>query len=157
MRSASNLIDCGVPLQGVLRPRQGFRGYAGRLASGGLRKGEDILALPSMRTSRVKSILSYPGEHDFAFTPMSVTVTLEDEIDISRGDLLVHPKNLPAVQSSFEAMLVWMGTEPMDLGRSYFVKHTTRTTKSVIQRVEYRMDVNTLSRCPAQALELNEI
>jgi bifunctional enzyme CysN/CysC len=155
--SDRNLVDFRLPVQYVLRPHQGFRGYAGQIASGILRLGEEVLALPSMRTTRIKSLLGPEGELDCACAPMSVTVTLEDEVDISRGDLLVHPKNLPAVQSSFEAMVVWMAEEPMRADRPYLIKHTTRTTKAAIQRVEYRVDVNTLSRCAARTLELNEI
>ena len=155
--SDRNLIDLRFPVQYVIRPHQDFRGYAGQIASGVLKKGEEVLALPSMRTTRVKSILSYDGEHEYAFAPMSVTVTLEDEIDLSRGDLLVHPRNLPSVQSSFEAMLVWMADAPMETDRPYLLKHTSQTVKAVVKRVEYRVDVNTLSRVPSQALGLNEI
>ena len=155
--SDRNLIDLRLPVQYVIRPHQDFRGYAGQIASGVLKKGEEVLALPSMRTTRVKSILSYDGEHEYAFAPMSVTVTLEDEIDLSRGDLLVHPRNLPSVQSSFEAMLVWMADAPMETDRPYLLKHTSQTVKAVVKRVEYRVDVNTLSRVPSPALGLNEI
>ena len=155
--SDRNLIDLRFPVQYVIRPHQDFRGYAGQIASGVLKKGEEVLALPSMRTTRVKSILSYDGEHEYAFAPMSVTVTLEDEIDLSRGDLLVHPRNLPSVQSSFEAMLVWMADAPMETDRPYLLKHTSQTVKAVVKRVEYRVDVNTLSRAPSPALGLNEI
>jgi len=155
--SDRNLVDFRLPVQYVIRPHQSFRGYAGQIASGILRLGEEVLALPSMRATRVKSILGPEGELDYACAPMSVTVTLEDEVDISRGDLLVHPKNLPTVQSSFEAMVVWMAEEPMRADQPYLIKHTTRTTKATIQRVEYRVDVNSLSRTPGRALELNEI
>ena len=155
--SDRNLIDLRLPVQYVIRPNQDFRGYAGQIASGVLKKGEEVLALPSMRTTRVKSILSYDGEHEYAFAPMSITVTLEDEIDLSRGDLLVHPRNLPSVQSSFEAMLVWMADAPMETDRPYLLKHTSQTVKAVVKRVEYRVDVNTLSRAPSPALGLNEI
>jgi bifunctional enzyme CysN/CysC len=155
--SDRNLIDLRFPVQYVIRPHQDFRGYAGQIASGVLKKGEEVLALPSMRTTRVKSILSHDGEHEYAFAPMSVTVTLEDEIDLSRGDLLVHPRNLPSVQSSFEAMLVWMADAPMETDRPYLLKHTSQTVKAVVKRVEYRVDVNTLSRASSPALGLNEI
>src|SRR5262249_10310992 len=152
-----NLVDLRLPIQYVIRPHQGLRGYAGQIASGVLRVGEEVLALPSMRTSRITSIRAGDDEHEYAFAPMSVAVTLADEIDISRGDLLVHPRNQPSVQSNWEAMLVWMADEPMDSARPYVVKHTTRTTRATIQKVAYRMDVNVLSRCPADRLELNEI
>ena len=155
--SDRNLIDFRMPIQYVLRPNLNFRGFCGQIASGIVKVGDSVLALPSLRTSRVKSILSYAGEHENAYAPMSVTITLEDEIDISRGDLLVHPKNLPRVQSSFEAMVVWMSEEPMRPDGTYFVKHTTRLTKATIQKIDYRVDVNTLSRISAEPLKLNEI
>jgi bifunctional enzyme CysN/CysC len=155
--SDRNLVDFRLPVQFVIRPNQGFRGYAGQIASGILRRGEEVQVLPSMRTSRVRSILAPEGELDHAFAPMSVTVTLEDEVDVSRGDMLVHPKNLPTAQSTFEAMVVWMAEEPLRLDRPYVLKHSTRTTKAVVRHVEYRVDVNTLSRSPAEALGLNEI
>jgi bifunctional enzyme CysN/CysC len=155
--SDRNLVDLRLPIQYVIRPHRDFRGYAGQIASGVLRKGEEVLALPSMRATRVKSIQGSEGEQEYAFAPMSVTVTLEDEIDLSRGDLLVHPKNLPSVQSNFEAMLVWMADTPMEVDRPYLIKHTSRTVKASVRRVEYRVDVNTLSRVPTEVLGLNEI
>jgi len=155
--SDRNLIDLRLPVQYVIRPHQDFRGYAGQVASGVLKKGEEVLALPSMRTTRVKAILGHDGEREYAFAPMSITVTLEDEIDLSRGDLLVHPRNLPSVQSSFEAMLVWMTDVPMEIDRTYLIKHTSQTVKAAVKRVDYRVDVNTLSRVPSTGLGLNEI
>jgi bifunctional enzyme CysN/CysC len=155
--SDRNLIDFRLPVQYVIRPNQDFRGFAGQIASGTLRRGDEVLALPAMRRSRVRAIVSFDGDLEYAFAPMSVTVTLEDEIDISRGDLLIHPNNAPHVQSDFEAMLVWLAEEPMDPERQYVLKHTTRLTKAKIQRVQYRVDVNTLHRDPVQALALNEI
>ena len=155
--SDRNLVDFRLPVQYVLRPTADFRGFAGQIASGIVKVGDEVLALPSMRTSRVQSILSYGGTHDHAFTPMSVTLTLTDEIDVSRGDMLVHVNNVPQIQSSFEAMVVWLAEEPMQLDRTYLVKHTTRLTKAAIQKVEYRVDVNSLNRTPPEALGLNEI
>ena len=155
--SDRNLVDFRLPVQYVLRPGPAVRSFAGQIASGVVKVGDEVLALPSMRTSRVRSISSYGGEHDHGFVPMSVVITLEDEIDVSRGDLLVHPKHLPRIQSNFEAMVVWMAEEPMRLDRTYLVKHTTRTTGAVVQRVEYRIDVNSSSRTPPAALGLNEI
>ena len=155
--SDRNLVDFRFPIQYVIRPHQHFRGYAGQIVSGVVKVGDEVLVLPSMRTTRVRSILSYGGAHDYAFAPMSVTMTLEDEIDLSRGDLLVHPMNLPSVQSSFEAMVVWMAETPMKVGQPYLVKHTTRTTRATVQQLHYQVDVNTLSRGSAQTLGLNEI
>jgi bifunctional enzyme CysN/CysC len=155
--SDRNLVDFRLPVQYVIRPHQSFRGYAGQIASGILRRGEEVMVLPSMRATRVKAIQSPEGELDHAFAPMSVTVTLEDDVDVSRGDCLVHPNNLPMVQSRFEAMLVWMAEQPMRPDQPYLIKHTTRTSKASIERVLYRVDVNTLSRHPTEALGLNEI
>jgi bifunctional enzyme CysN/CysC len=155
--SDRNLVDLRLPVQYVIRPHQDFRGYAGQIASGVLRPGEEVLALPSMRTTRVTAILGPDGSQEHAFAPMSVAVTLADEIDVSRGDMLVHPKNVPSARTAFEAMVVWMADAPLAVGRPYLIKHTTRTVKATVRHVEYRIDVNTLSRAPAQALALNEI
>jgi bifunctional enzyme CysN/CysC len=155
--SDRNLIDFRMPIQYVLRPNLDFRGFSGQIVSGILKKGDEVMSLPSMKSSRVERIIGYEGDHEVAFAPMSVTVTLEDEIDVSRGDMLVHTRNLPRVQTNFEAMVVWMGEQPMDPSQSYFIKHTTRVVRAAIQRVEYRVDVNTLSRSPATELGLNEI
>ena len=111
--SDRNLIDFRLPVQCVVRPNLDFRGFSGQIASGIVQVGDEVVVMPSMKTSRISSILSFAGEHDHAFAPMSVTVTLEDEIDISRGDMLVHPRNLPRVQANFEAMMVWLAEEPM--------------------------------------------
>ena len=153
--SDRNLIDFRLPVQYVVR--SGPRAFCGQIASGTVKPGDEIMVLPSGHTSRVRSIVEPGGERPYAFAPMSVAVTLEDEIDVSRGDLLVHPRNVPPVQSHFEAMLLWMAEEPMDPGLVYLLKHTTRLTRAAIQRIEYRVDVDTLSRAPAQPLQLNEI
>jgi len=155
--SDHNLVDLRFPVQHVLRPHLDFRGYAGVIASGILRKGDEILALPSMALSRVKSIVTFDGELEEAFPPMSVCVTLEDERDISRGEMLVHRHNLPRRERRFEAMVVWMGDKPMDLNSPYLVKHTTRLTRARIDDVRYKVNVNTLQRSPAESLALNEI
>ena len=152
-----NLVDFRLPIQCVLRPNSSFRGFAGQIASGVVKVGDEVVVMPSMKASRIASIHSFAGEHERAFAPMSVTVTLEDEVDVSRGDLLVHPKNRPRAQASFEAMMVWMAEEPMQPDRSYILKHTTRVTKTSIQKIEYRINVNTLSRMPPAPLTLNEI
>ena len=152
-----NLIDLRFPVQIVSRPDQQFRGYGGQVASGVIRRGDEIMVLPSRKTSRVESIVTFDGELDRAFPPMSVTVTLEDEIDISRGDMLVHPHNVPSVGRHFEAMVVWMDEAPMDPGRTYLVKHTTKLTRLRVDEVRYRMDVNTLERTASAPLALNDI
>lgn len=156
--SDRNLIDLRLPVQYVNRPNLNFRGFCGTLASGMIRPGDDIMVLPSRKTSKVKSIVTYDGELDEAFAPMSPTITLEDEIDVSRGDMLVHPNNLPQVGQAFEAMLVWMSEDAMKPGGQYLIKHTTRQTPGVISDLRYRMDVNTLHKDDkASTLELNEI
>jgi bifunctional enzyme CysN/CysC len=156
-----NLIDFRLPIQYVLRPSMQFRGFCGQIASGILNRGDEVMVLPSGTTSRVKSIVERrqgaSAEMEYAFAPMSVTLTLEDQVAISRGDMLVHPRNRPFVQSSFGAMLVWMSQEATDPGLTYLLKHTTRSVKATIQRIEYRVAINTLRRRPAQALQLNEI
>ena len=155
--SDRNLVDFRFPVQYVIRPDLRFRGYAGVVASGVVRPGDEVLALPSMRASRVKSIVTYDGDLDEAFPPMSVCLTLEDEIDLSRGEMLVHRHNLPRQERRFEAMAVWTGDKPLDPGVSYFLKHTTRLTRARIDQVRYKVNINTLHRLPAETLALNEI
>ena len=139
-----NLKDFRYPVQYVLRPNLDFRGFCGKVSSGVIRKGDEIMALPSGKKSHVKSIVTYEGEIDYAFPPMSVTITLEDEIDVSRGEMLVHPDNLPMVGRNFEAMLVWMDEEKMDMEKSFFLKHTTNTSRTRIDSIEYKVDINTM-------------
>ena len=140
----ANLQDFRYPVQYVLRPHLDFRGFCGKVASGIVRKGDEVVALPSGKRSRVKSIVTYNGEIEQAFPPMSVTLTLEDEIDVSRGDMLVHPGNLPMTGRHFEAMLVWMDEEAMDMEKSFFVKQTTNTSRTRIDSIRYKVDVNTM-------------
>ena len=152
-----NRIDLRFPVQLVLRPNMDFRGYAGQLVSGLIRKGDTVMALPSRTVSRVRSIVTFDGEQDEAFPPMSIAVTLEDERDISRGDMLVHVHNQPRCERHFEAMLVWMSDTPMDPGRSYLIKHTTQVGRLRLDQVRYKVDVDNLTREPADRLALNEI
>ena len=155
--SDRNLVDFRLPVQYVLRPHPDFRGFAGQIASGVVKAGDEVMAIPSMRTTRIRGIVGPEGECPRAFAPMSVTVTLEDDIDVSRGDLLVHPRNMPRIQTSFEGMVVWLAEEPMRQDRPYLVKHTTRTVRAAVRKIEYRVDVNTSSRMPAAPLRLNDI
>ena len=104
------------------------------------------MALPSGKKSRVKSIVTYDGELDYAFPPQSVTLTLEDEIDVSRGEMLVHPDNLPMMERNFEAMVVWMDEEPMDVNKSFFIKQTTNLSRTRIDNIKYKVDVNTMEK-----------
>ena len=155
--SDRNLVDLRVPVQLALRPDSDFRGYCGKIESGVLKRGDEIVVLPSGKTSRVKSIVSYDGDLDAAFPPMSATFTLEDEIDISRGDMICHRHNIPHSSRHIEAMVVWMDEGPLETGRSYILKHTTRSTKATVESVRFKIDVNTLSRRETASLKLNEI
>ncbi|MBN1555710.1 MAG: sulfate adenylyltransferase subunit CysN [Phycisphaerae bacterium] len=152
-----NLVDFRFPVQYVNRPNLDFRGYCGTVASGVVRPGEEIMVLPSRKTSRVKSIVTAEGNQEYAFCPRAVTITLEDEIDISRGDMLVHPNNLPYVGSQVEAMLVWMSDTPMTPKKTYRIKHSTNLVRGQFVNLRYRVDPNELHRQDAEELGLNEI
>ena len=145
------------PVQMVIRPDAQFRGFAGRIASGGIRPGDDVLALPSGQRTRVRVIVSYDGDLPEAFAPMSVTVQLEDEIDLSRGDMLVSPENGPRVSRRFRAMVVWLHETPFEVGRTYLVKHTARQTKIRAVQIRHRVNVNTLEQEQATQLTMNDI
>ncbi|WP_321475027.1 sulfate adenylyltransferase subunit CysN [uncultured Paludibaculum sp.] len=155
--SDRNLSEMRFPVQLVLRPNQQFRGYAGQVASGVLRPGDPVMVLPSGRTSRVKSIVTYDGEVTRAFPPMSVTVSLEDDVDVSRGNMFAPPSHPPHVTRCIDARLVWMGDQPLDLRRQYIIKHTTQSVKAQVRFIRYRVNVNTLEKLPAPELRLNEI
>ncbi|MBR4643764.1 MAG: sulfate adenylyltransferase subunit CysN [Bacteroidaceae bacterium] len=152
-----NMDDFRFPVQYVLRPNLNFRGFCGKVASGVIRKGDEVMALPSMKKSKVKSIVTYEGELDYAFCPQSICITLEDEIDISRGEMIVRPDNVPNIGRYFQTMLVWMDEEPMDRGKQFFLKHNTNTTRATIDEVCYRVDVNTMEQLPGTDFKLNEI
>jgi bifunctional enzyme CysN/CysC len=155
--SDRNLIDLRMPIQHVLRPNLDFRGFAGTIASGILRKGDDVVALPSGKRSKVASIVTFGGERDEAFAPMAVVVTLEDEVDVSRGDQLVHVNNAPRLENRIEAMVVWMSETPLEVGKSYLLKHNTAQTSATVTGVRYRTNVSTMRREDADKLALNEI
>ncbi|MEM9790622.1 MAG: sulfate adenylyltransferase subunit CysN [Planctomycetota bacterium] len=152
-----NLIDFRMPVQYVNRPNLDFRGFCGTLASGTVRPGDEIIVLPSRKTTKVKSIVTMDGELDEAFPPQSVTITTTEEVDISRGDMLAHPGNQPRVDTRFEAMVVWMNEAGLVPGKQYDLKANTRLTTAIVESVRYRMDVNELHREDASGLELNEI
>ena len=152
-----NMDDFRFPVQYVLRPNLDFRGFCGKVASGVIRKGDEIMALPSRKVSRVKSIVTYDGELEEAFCPQCVTITLEDEIDISRGEMLVKPDNLPFVGRCLQTKLVWMDEEPMDRGKQFFLKANTNTTRATISAIDYRIDVNTMEHLDGSDFKLNEI
>lgn len=152
-----NLTDLRFPVQLVTRPNLNFRGFAGTIASGVVNKGNELVALPSGKTSRVKSIVTFDGELDAAGPGQAVTLTLEDEIDISRGDMLAHVDNRPVIGDLFEASLVWMSEQPMQPGRKYDIKRATSYSPGSFTRIHFRQDVNTLAHEEASELALNEI
>ena len=155
--SDRNLIDFRMPVQYVNRPNLDFRGFCGTIASGVIKKGDEVMALPSKKKSKVKSIVTYDGEMDEAFAPLAVTLTTEDEIDISRGDIIVRPDNLPSASDKFDATVVWMSDEPMVPGKEYWIKHCSKLTPGRVSTLRYQIDVNTLHRNPTPTLKLNEI
>jgi sulfate adenylyltransferase large subunit len=152
-----NLTDMRFPVQYVIRPNLDFRGFAGQVASGVIRRGDAITVLPSGRASRVKSIVTYDGDLEEAFAPMSVTVCLEDEIDISRGDMLVHSANAPHAGRRFEATVVWMNQKPLEQHRPYLLKQTTQMVQARVREIRHRVDIHTLGHQRASDLQLNEI
>jgi bifunctional enzyme CysN/CysC len=157
-----NLIDVRFPVQWIIRPQSDeyhdFRGYAGQIASGVFRVGDEVAILPSGKRSRVRSISTFDGDLEQATPPLSVVMQLEDDIDVSRGDMICRPHNQPDVTSDFEAMVCWMADEPLRAGARYTVKHTTRSVKGIVEDMRYRIDVNTLHRdMEATELGLNEI
>jgi bifunctional enzyme CysN/CysC len=161
--SDRNLVDVRFPVQFVIRPQSthvtDYRGYAGQVASGVLKPGDEVMVLPSGLTTRIAGIDTADGPVDEAYPPMSVTVRLTDELDVSRGDLICRPHNQPAVAQDIEAMLCWMDeSRPMSVGGKYAIKHTTRAARAVVRQLHYRLDINTLHRDEtADALRLNEI
>ena len=152
-----NFDDFRFPVQYVNRPNLDFRGYCGTIASGIVRKGDEIIALPSGKKSRIKSIVTYDEELEQAYTPMAITLTLEDEIDISRGDMIVHTNNLPTSADTFTATIVWMNETPLLPGKQYDFKQAARAFSGTISSVHHKVDVNTLETSPTPSLELNEI
>jgi bifunctional enzyme CysN/CysC len=152
-----NLIDFRFPVQRVLRPDQDFRGYSGQIASGVVRPGDEIVVLPSGKRSKVTRIVTFDGDLTYAFAPLCVTLCIEDDIDISRGDMIVHPKNLPQVERSVEAMVVWMNDQPLEVAKAYLVKHGPTVVKGSCAEVQYRVDPNTLRREDGKGLGLNDI
>ncbi|HLG93166.1 MAG TPA: GTP-binding protein, partial [Acidimicrobiales bacterium] len=160
--SDRNLVDVRFPVQYVIRPHSDqhhdCRGYAGQLASGVLRPGDEVVVLPSGMTSRVASVDTFSGPLEEAFPPMSVTLRLEDDVDVSRGDMICRVHNLPTVGQDIEAMVCWLHDSPLQAGRRYLLKHTTRTARAVVRHLAYRLDVNSLHRDEsASSLGLNEL
>jgi sulfate adenylyltransferase large subunit len=156
-----NLADVRFPVQWVVRPMadeyHDYRGYAGQVAGGVLRPGSEVVVLPGGRRTTVASIDTYDGEVDAAFPAMSVTLRLADEIDISRGNMIVEAEDQPAVARELDAMICWMGEQPMETRGRYALKHTTTSARAIIDELDYRVDVNSLEHVSASQLQLNEI
>jgi bifunctional enzyme CysN/CysC/sulfate adenylyltransferase subunit 1 len=155
--AAPRTKDFRFPVQYVVRPDASFRGFAGQVASGVVRLGDVVTALPSGRQSRVESIVTYDGELAEAFAPMSVTLKLEDEIDLSRGDMLVQQHSLPHVARRFEATVVWMHAHPLAVGKNYLVKQTSRQVRGKITKIVHRVDIKSLEPEQAEQLQMNDI
>jgi bifunctional enzyme CysN/CysC len=155
--SARNLVDFRFPVQMALRPDRTFRGYMGQVASGTIRPGDEVVVLPSGQKSRVRSIVTFEGELDEAAAGDPVTLTLEDELDVSRGDMIVRLHNVPQVGTALDCTLCWMSEEPLNLHGSYLLQHTTRQVHARVEELTYRIDVDTLHREPVHTLALNDI
>ena len=153
-----NFSDARFPVQYVNRPNLDFRGFCGTVAAGIFKKGDKITALPSGKSSTIKSIVTYNGELEQAFAPMAVTLTLDDEIDISRGDMLIGTQEFtPIVADKFKAHIVWMDEQSLNIGKQYAIKLATRSVFGSVSLIHHRIDVNTLEHHDANALQLNEI
>jgi sulfate adenylyltransferase large subunit len=159
-----NLVDVRFPVQWVTRvggpqsnSHQGYRGYSGQVAAGVLKAGDEVMVMPSGGKTRIAAIDSYEGELEAAFPTMSVTLRLADELDVSRGDMVVNPDDPPVPARELEAMVCWMSPSPMRPGARYALKHTTRSVRAIVDQLEYRVDVNRLEHLDASELALNEI
>jgi sulfate adenylyltransferase large subunit len=156
-----NLNDVRFPVQWVIRPmsdeHHDYRGYAGQMAGGVLRPGDEVMVMPSGRRTTVAAIDSYSGELEAAFPTMSVAVRLADQVDISRGDMIVETEDQPISARELEALVCWMSEQPLQPRGRYAIKHTTRTARAVVEQIEHRVDINTLEHVAASQLELNEI
>ncbi|MFH0867059.1 MAG: sulfate adenylyltransferase subunit CysN [Bacteroidota bacterium] len=148
--SDQNLVDCRFPVQYVIRPQSeehhDYRGYAGRIEGGVFKQGDKIMVLPSRVTSTIKSIDTIDGQLTEAFPPMSVTIRLEDEVDISRGDMIIRENNVPAMGQDFDIMVCWLNERKLVQGGKYYIRHTTRDARCIIKEIRYKVDINTLHR-----------
>jgi sulfate adenylyltransferase subunit 1 len=148
--SDHNHIDCRFPIQNVIRPQKtefhDYRGYAGRIAGGVFKKGDKVTVLPSGFKSTIKSIDTFNGEISEAFAPMSITMCLDDDIDISRGDMIVRENNQPNTSQDIELMVCWMDEKPLQSKGKYIIKHTSKEVRCMVKNIQYKMDINTLHR-----------
>jgi len=152
-----NKVDFRYPVQTVIRPNQNFRGYAGQVASGRIAQGEDVVILPSGLPSKIAAIVTAGGERPAANVGDSVVLTLTDDVDVSRGDMIVRTNNLPQKSNRLDATLCWLSEEPLKVGGAYLVQHTTRLVNGFVAELNYKIDVDTMHREPASTLTLNEI
>ncbi len=155
--SDKNFLDFRFPVQLVIRPNQDFRGYAGQIESGTIKIGERVRILPSGKETKIKSIIADQKEQESAFTPQSVVLTLADEVDVSRGDMIVRENNLAELNSDFEAMVCWMSSQSLSKDKSYILKQTNKSTRCFVNKIFYRLNIDNLHRGSAKALALNEI
>lgn len=160
--SDQNHIDCRFPVQYVIRPMNNeyhdYRGFAGRVAGGVFRKGDKITVLPSGFNSTIKSIDTFTGEVEEAFAPMSVTITLEDEIDISRGDMIARENNQPQISQDIDIMICWFNNKPLQPNAKFVIRHTTREARAIIKEINYKVDINTLHRIEDdKTINMNDI
>jgi len=153
----ANTDDFRFPVQYVNRPNLDFRGFAGTVVSGSVKPGDEITALPSGKKSKVKSIVTFDGDLDVAYPPLAVTLTLEDEIDISRGDMIVKSDNLPLLSTQYKSHLVWMADEPMMPNKQYLFKFASQMTSGSVAEIDHLIDVNTLEETQGVHMNLNEI
>ena len=157
-----NHVDCRFPVQWVIRPQSteypDYRGYAGRINGGVFKPGDEVMALPSGFTTKIKALETFENEEEEAFQPMSVSMTLEDDLDISRGDMIVKPDNQPTVGQDIDLMVCWLNKEPLRPGGKYAIKHTTKDARCIIKEVKYKVDINTLHRVEGdKEIGLNDI
>jgi bifunctional enzyme CysN/CysC len=159
--SDRNLVDVRFPVQYVIRPQNGrgdYRAFAGQLLGGVMRPGDEVIVLPSGLPTRIKAISGPDGELSEAYPPMSIAVSLEDEVDVSRGDMISRPNNQPTVTQDIDAMICWMDSTPMPVGAKYTLKHTTRSVRALVKDIQYELDVNTLHRSQSPGrLALNSL
>ncbi len=155
--SDRNLIDFRFPVQWVLRPDSNFRGYAGRIESGVIRKGEEVRILPSGKVSKIKAIYTAEGEKNYAFCPQSIHFTLEDEIDISRGNMIVRKNNFPRCDKSFRAEIFWMSEDALSENKVYLIKQTTKIVTGFISNIDYKINLNNLHREKTTSLKFNDV
>ncbi|MFY9916518.1 MAG: sulfate adenylyltransferase subunit CysN [Nocardioidaceae bacterium] len=160
--SDRDLVDARFPVQYVVRPKSDeyhdYRGYAGRVAGGVMKPGDEVLVLPSGMTSKISQIDLFDKELEAAYPPMSVTIRLEDDVDVSRGDMICRPQNAPKPSQDIDAMICWMSSTPLQPRQKLAIKHTTRTARALVKDVQYRLDVNSLHRdLETKELTLNEI